>query len=67
MILINLSAGQELRCRCREWACGHRGWGGVSGMNQEIRTDRIYTPGASQVAQWQRIHLPMQEKQETQV
>ena len=34
-------------------------------MNWEIRTDNIYTTGASQVAQWQRVHLPMQEKQET--
>ena len=41
--------------------------GRVSGTNWEIRTDKIYTTGASQVAQWQRVHLPMQEKQETQV
>ena len=44
---------------------GTEGGGRVSGMNWEIRTDKIYTTGASQVAQWQRVHLPMQEKQET--
>ena len=25
MVLMNLLAGKEWRCRCREWTCGHSG------------------------------------------
>ena len=27
MVLMNLLAGQEKKCRHREWVCGHKGWG----------------------------------------
>ena len=42
-------------------------------MTKHIKTNNYrhhtadYTYGASQVAQWERIHLPVQEMQETQV
>ena len=38
---MNVFAGQEQRCRCRERACGHGGEEG-SGMNWEIQID-MYT------------------------
>ena len=42
MVLINLFAGMEWKCRCREWTCGHWGWGGEEGTNLESSID-IYT------------------------
>ena len=33
-------------------------------VGKESKKEWIYGYGASQVAQWQRIHLPMQEMQE---
>ena len=41
MVLRNLCAGKEWRCRCGEWTCGHSE-GRRGGMNGENSTD-IYT------------------------
>ena len=42
MVLINLSAGKEWRCRCREWTRGHsegRGeWDELRKQHQHIYT-----------------------------
>ena len=37
MVLMNLLAGQEKRCRHREWTCGHSGgWRGWSGLKDTL-------------------------------
>ena len=40
MALINLFKGNEWRCRCTEWTCGHNG-GWESGTNGEIASTYI--------------------------
>ena len=47
-VLLNLFAGQEERCSCREWTCGHGGRGG--GMNWEIEIDVHAPPCVKQPA-----------------
>ena len=38
VVLLNLFAGKEWRCRCREWAYGH-GEGRRGGMNAQSNID----------------------------
>ena len=33
MVLMNVFAGQQWRCRYREQTCGHREWGGRRGWD----------------------------------
>ena len=39
MVLMNLLAGQEKKCRHREWVCGRKGWG-----RGEVGRIDMYTP-----------------------
>ena len=51
---MNLFAGQEERCRCKEQMCGHRRWRGIgkgSGLNWEIRIS-IYTLPCAKIDSW---------------
>ena len=42
MVLMNLFAGKDWRCRCREWTCGHsrgrRGWDECRKLHRHIDT-----------------------------
>ena len=40
MVQLDLFAGQEERCRCKEWTCGH---GGEGGWDELGDWDDIYT------------------------
>ena len=56
MVQMNLFAGQEERCRCREWSCGPKGLG-VGGTNWEIRIDIHILPCVKQTASAQGTQL----------
>ena len=42
MILMNLLAGKERRCRCREWTCRHWGSESVRRMEKAASTHIHY-------------------------
>ena len=42
MVLMNLFAGQEWRCRCREWTCRHSG-GKRVGWLERVALKQIQT------------------------
>ena len=44
MVLMNLFAGQQWRCRHREQTCGHRRWEGEGGMNGETNMETYTLP-----------------------
>ena len=61
MVQMNLFAGQEYKCRCREWLCGHReetGWAGRLGLmcvrqhvwNRQLAGKLLRTTGDSDCA-----------------
>ena len=47
-VMMNLFPGQEYRCRCEEWTCGHVDmWTG--GTNWEMKTDLYTLPHVTQL------------------